>query len=209
MPVFPLGAHVEDGGVRFAVASTSADAVEVCLVDGPSGALTERRVTLPERTFGVWHGHVPGVAAGQLYGYRVHGPYKPDQGLRCNPNKLLLDPYAKAIDGHNQWNEALFSYRFGDPGSYNDADSAPYAMRSVVINPFFDWSNDTPLRIPFHQTVIYEAHVKGMTMRHPGIPEDVRGKPALPTGPEPELEEFLKRWTPRNASDPRAGMQSP
>ena len=105
----------------------------------------------------------------------MHGPYDPAAGLRCNPNKLLLDPYAKAIDGRIEWNEAMFAYRFGDPESYNDDDSAPYTMRSVVINPFFDWANDAPLRIPFHQTVIYEAHVKGMTGGNPKIPPDVRG----------------------------------
>ncbi|MGH3975043.1 MAG: glycogen debranching protein GlgX, partial [Pseudonocardiaceae bacterium] len=107
--------------------------------------------------------------------YRVHGPYEPACGLRCNPHKLLLDPYAKAIDGRIQWDESLFSYRFGRPRSVNNADSAPHAMKSVVINPFFDWANDRPLHIPIHQTVIYEAHVKGMTMRHPRIPDDVRG----------------------------------
>ena len=111
------------------------------------------------------------------------GPYDPAAGLRCNPAKLLLDPYAKAIDGHIDWNEALFSYRFGDPDSRNDADSAPYAMTSVVINPYFDWAGDRPLRIPYNETVIYEAHVKGMTMRHPGIPEDVRGSYAGPRAP--------------------------
>src|SRR6185295_16411554 len=92
-----------------------------------------------------------------------------------NPSKLLLDPYAKAIDGHNEWSDALFAYRFGDPLSRNDADSGPFAQKSVVINPFFDWGNDRPLRIPFWETVIYETHVKGITVRHPGIPEDVRG----------------------------------
>jgi glycogen operon protein len=115
------------------------------------------------------------VGPGQRYGYRVHGPYEPGAGLRCNPNKLLLDPYAKAVDGEIRWDEALFAYRFGDPGSRNDADSAPFAQRSVVINPFFDWADDSPLRVPYHETVIYEAHVKGMTMRHPDVPDDVRG----------------------------------
>jgi isoamylase len=104
---------------------------------------------------------------GQRYGYRVHGPYEPSAGVRCNPAKLLLDPYAKAIDGRNDWNEALFSYRFEDPEVRNDEDSAPYAMKSVVINPFFDWTGDRPLRVPYNESVIYEAHVKGMTMRPP------------------------------------------
>ena len=113
----------------------------------------------------------PGSCPGSGTATGCTDPYEPHAGLRCNPNKLLLDPYAKAIDGRTEWNEALFAYRFGDPMSYNDTDSAPYAMRSVVINPFFDWANDRPLRIPFHETVIYEAHVKGMTdaaLRHPG-----------------------------------------
>ncbi len=135
----------------------------------------EERVTLPERNGLIWHGYLPRVGPGQRYGYRVHGPHDPGAGLRCNPNKLLLDPYAKAVDGNITWNEALFGYHFGDPGSYNDADSAPYAMTSVVINPFFDWAGDRPLRVPYNETVIYEAHVKGMTMRHPDIPKDVRG----------------------------------
>ena len=132
-------------------------------------------MALPERDGLVWHGYLPRVGPGQRYGYRVYGPYDPAVGLRCNPAKLLLDPYAKAIDGRNDWNEALFSYRFADPDASNDLDSAPYAMTSVVINPYFDWAGDQPLRIPYNESVIYEAHVKGMTMRHPDIPKDVQG----------------------------------
>ncbi|WP_204001507.1 glycogen debranching protein GlgX [Virgisporangium aurantiacum] len=169
---YPLGATYDGGGTNFALFSEVADRVELCLFDD-SGR--ETRIDLPEREALVWHGYLPRVGPGQRYGYRVHGPYDPAAGLRCNPNKLLLDPYAKAIDGAVEWNEALFSYRFGDPDSVNDDDSAPYTPRSVVISPFFDWENDTPLRIPFHQTVIYEAHVKGLTINHPRIPEDVRG----------------------------------
>ncbi|MCY1143479.1 glycogen debranching protein GlgX [Actinoplanes sp. Pm04-4] len=169
---YPLGATYDGGGTNFALFSELAERVELCLFDEEGN---ETRIDLPEREALVWHGYLPRVGPGQRYGYRVHGPYDPHSGLRCNPSKLLLDPYAKAIDGRNDWNEALFSYRFGDPSSRNDEDSAPYAQKSVVINPFFDWGNDRPLRIPFHQTVIYEAHVKGMTERHPGIPEDVRG----------------------------------
>jgi glycogen operon protein len=169
---YPLGATYDGGGTNFALFSEVAERVELCLFDDDG---TETRIDLPEREALVWHGYLPRVVPGQRYGYRVHGPYEPHAGLRCNPNKLLLDPYAKAIDGRTEWNEALFAYRFGDPMSTNDADSAPYALRSVVINPFFDWANDRPLRIPYHETVIYEAHVKGMTTRHSGIPEDVRG----------------------------------
>ncbi|MDG6107139.1 glycogen debranching protein GlgX [Dactylosporangium aurantiacum] len=169
---YPLGAAYDGGGTNFAVFSEVAQRVQLCLFDE---AGTETRIDLPEREAFVWHGYLPRVVPGQRYGYRVHGPYEPTAGLRCNPNKLLLDPYAKAIDGQARWHEALFGHRFDDPDAVNDDDSAPYAMRSVVVNPFFDWANDTPLHIPYHRTVIYEAHVKGLTVRHPGIPEDVRG----------------------------------
>ena len=169
---YPLGATYDGGGTNFALFSEVADRVELCLFDDDG---TETRIDLPEREALVWHGYLPRIVPGQRYGYRVHGPYDPAAGLRCNPSKLLLDPYAKAIDGHNEWGNALFSYHFDNPDEVNYADSAPFAMRSVVINPFFDWANDRPLRIPFHQTVIYEAHVKGMTQTHPGIPDDVRG----------------------------------
>jgi isoamylase len=169
---YPLGASYDGGGTNFALFSEVASRVELCLFDDNG---KETRVDLPEREALVWHGYLPRIVPGQRYGYRVHGPYEPSAGLRCNPAKLLLDPYAKAVDGQTERNEALFSYRFGDPTSFNDDDSAPYTMRSVVINPFFDWANDTPLRIPYHETVIYEAHVKGMTARHPRIPQDVRG----------------------------------
>ena len=169
---YPLGASFDGGGTNFALFSEVADRIELCLFDGDG---KETRLDLPERNGLVWHGYLPRVGPGQRYGYRVHGPYDPGAGLRCNPAKLLLDPYAKAVDGHIDWDEALFSYRFDDPTSRNDDDSAPFAQTSVVINPFFDWANDRPLSIPYNETVIYEAHVKGMTMRHPGIPEDVRG----------------------------------
>ncbi|GAA3395810.1 glycogen debranching protein GlgX [Cryptosporangium minutisporangium] len=169
---YPLGASYDGGGTNFAVFSEVAERVELCLFD-ESGK--ETRIDLPEREALVWHGYLPRVVPGQRYGYRVHGPYDPAAGARCNPNKLLLDPYAKAIDGEYEWGQELFSYDFGDPTSFNASDSAPKAMRSVVINPFFDWANDRPLRIPYHESVIYEAHVKGMTIQHPRIPEDVRG----------------------------------
>jgi len=185
---YPLGATYDGGGTNFALFSEVAERVELCLFDD---AGRESRVDLPEREALVWHGYLPRVLPGQRYGYRVYGPYEPGAGLRCNPSKLLLDPYTKAIDGTMEWNEALFSYRFGDPDSFNDADSAPYTMRSVVINPFFDWANDTPLRIPMHQTVIYEAHVKGTTVRHPKIPEDVRG--TYSGMAHPVMIEHLKR----------------
>ncbi|MBW6439991.1 glycogen debranching protein GlgX [Actinoplanes hulinensis] len=169
---YPLGATYDGGGTNFALFSEAATRVELCLFDEDG---RETRIDLPEREALVWHGYLPRVVPGQRYGYRVHGPYDPSRGLRCNPGKLLLDPYAKAIDGDYRWDPALFSYDFGDIGSYNDADSAPFSPRSVVINPYFDWGNDRPLKIPMWETVIYEAHVKGMTIRHPNIPDDVRG----------------------------------
>jgi glycogen operon protein len=169
---YPLGSTFDGGGTNFAIFSEVADRIELCLFDEDG---KETRVDLPERNGLVWHGYVPRVWPGQRYGYRVHGPYQPSAGLRCNPNKLLLDPYAKAVDGDITWGQAMFSYDFGDPDSFNADDSAPYAMRSVVINTFFDWANDKPLRIPYNESVIYEAHVKGMTMQHPDIPADVRG----------------------------------
>ena len=169
---FPLGATFDGGGTNFAIFSEVAERIELCLLDDDG---VEDRVVLPERNGLIWHGYVPRVRPGTRYGYRVHGPYDPRAGLRCNPSKLLLDPYAKAIDGQYRWNEALFSYRFGDPDSFNDTDSAPYTMTSVVINPYFDWQDDRPLRIPYNETIIYEAHVRGMTMQHPDIPPDVRG----------------------------------
>ncbi|MBO3743655.1 glycogen debranching protein GlgX [Actinoplanes flavus] len=169
---YPLGATYDGGGTNFALFSEAATRVELCLFDDDG---RETRVDLPEREALVWHGYLPRVVPGQRYGYRVHGPYDPSRGLRCNPGKLLLDPYAKAIDGDYRWDRALFSYDFGDIHSYNDLDSAPFAPRSVVINPYFDWGNDRPLKIPMWETVIYEAHVKGMTIRHPNIPDDVRG----------------------------------
>ena len=169
---YPLGASYDGGGTNFAIFSEVAERVELCLFDDDG---TETRCDLPEREALIWHGYLPRIVPGQRYGYRVYGPYDPSRGLRCNPNKLLLDPFAKAIDGRIAWNEALYSYRFDDPHAVNDDDSAPYTVRSVVHNPFFDWGNDRPLRIPYHETVIYEAHVKAMTMRHPKVPSDIRG----------------------------------
>jgi glycogen operon protein len=169
---YPLGSSFDGGGTNFAIFSEVADRIELCLFDDDG---KETRVDLPERNGLVWHGYLPRVWPGQRYGFRVHGPYEPDRGLRCNPAKLLLDPYAKAVDGEIDWGQPLFSYDFGYPDSVNTEDSAPHAMKSVVINTFFDWGDDRPLRIPYNETIIYEAHVKGMTMRHPDIPDDVRG----------------------------------
>ncbi|MGI8692456.1 MAG: glycogen debranching protein GlgX [Geodermatophilaceae bacterium] len=182
---YPLGASFDGTGTNFALFSEVAESVELCLFDS---AGEETRVTLPEMDGFVWHAYLPGINPGQRYGYRVHGPFKPAEGPRCNPAKLLLDPYAKAVQGGIDWDEALFDYRFVNGGTdtdrasdddapteMNDDDSAPHMMRSVVINPFFDWHNDRAPRIPYSETVIYEAHVKGFTQQHPGIPEDLRG----------------------------------
>jgi len=170
---YPLGASYDGAGVNFAIFSEVAQSVELCLFDDDG---RQTCLTLPEQTCFVSHGYVPGVQAGQRYGYRVHGPWAPDQGQRCLPSKLLLDPYARAIEGGVDWNEAVFSYRFANPdGDVNDADSAPFVPRSVVVNPFFDWSTDRAPRRPLHETVIYETHVKGFTMRHTDIPQELRG----------------------------------
>ena len=169
---YPLGATFDGVGTNFAVFSEVAERVELCLFDDDD---TESRITLPEVDSFVWHGFVPAVEPGQRYGYRVYGPYQPEDGLRCNPNKLLLDPYSKAIDGTFEWNQSLFSYTFGDPDSRNDDDSAASMPKSVVISPFFDWANDRPPSHEYADTVIYEAHVKGLTETHPDIPEQIRG----------------------------------
>ncbi|WP_299036684.1 glycogen debranching protein GlgX [uncultured Pseudokineococcus sp.] len=169
---YPLGATYDGTGTNFALFSEVAERVELCLVDDGG---TETRVPLTEVDGFVWHAFLPSVRPGQRYGYRVHGPYDPAAGNRCNPAKLLLDPYAKAIDGQDDGDESLFSYRFGDKDSFNDDDSLGHTALSVVINPFFDWSTDRRPRHEYHESVIYEAHVKGLTMTHPGIPEDLRG----------------------------------
>jgi isoamylase len=139
------------------------------------GPACETRIELTETDGFVWHGYLPGVGPGTRYGYRVHGAYDPGRGHRCNPAKLLLDPYAKAVQGQVRWNEALFSYHFADPARRNTTDSAPYMPKNVVINPFFDWHDDRPPRIPYHDTIIYEAHVRGLTQSHPEVPPELRG----------------------------------
>jgi isoamylase len=173
---YPLGATWDGGGTNFAVFSEAAEAVELCLFEeGDGGTRAETRVELTEVDGFVWHGYLPDVGPGQRYGYRIHGPYTPATGHRCNPAKLLLDPYGKAVDGEVHWNEAVFGYRFNDPASPNTTDSAPYMPVNVVINPFFDWGDDRLPRIPYHETVIYEAHVRGLTKRHPDLPTEERG----------------------------------
>ena len=169
---YPLGATFDGGGTNFAVFSEVAEQVELCLFDD---ARVETRVAMTEVDAFVWHCYLPSVQPGQRYGYRVHGSYDPEQGLRSNPAKLLLDPYAKATVGDIDWDQSLFGYDFGDPDSRNDDDSGPHMMLGVVINPFFEWEGDRRLDIPYHETFVYEAHVKGLTELHPAVPERLRG----------------------------------
>ncbi len=173
---YPLGATYDGRGTNFALFSEVAERVELCLFEpGPDGALVEQRVELTEVDAHVWHGYLPHVQPGQRYGYRVHGPYHPERGLRCNPSKLLLDPYAKATAGEIAWDQSLFGYDFGDPDSRNDDDSAAHMTLGVVINPYFDWEGDRHPHTPYNETIIYEAHVKGLTQLHPEVPEEHRG----------------------------------
>jgi glycogen operon protein len=167
-----LGATPRDGGVNFAVAAAVADAVTVCLFD-PDG--TEHRVPLEDYDGGVWHGFIPGVAPGQAYGYRVSGPFDPANGLRCNPNKLLLDPYARAYNGTVRHGEALLGHDPADPDQPSAADSARYVPRSLVCDPSYDWAGDASPGRPYEETILYEVHVKGFTMRHPDVPPELRG----------------------------------
>src|SRR6478735_176159 len=169
---YPLGATFDGSGTNFAIFSEVAEKVVLCLFDADG---TETQVELTEVDAYVWHGYLPTVQPGQRYGYRVHGPWDPPRGQRCNPNKLLLDPYAKATSGDIDWDQSLFGYDFGDPESKNDEDSAAHMMKSVVITPFFDWEGDRRLDIPYNESVIYEAHVKGLTELHPDVPEELRG----------------------------------
>jgi isoamylase len=169
---YPLGATFDGSGTNFAIFSEAAERVELCLFDDEG---IETQVEFLEVDAFVWHAYLPHVRPGQRYGYRVHGEYDPAKGVRCNPSKLLLDPYAKATTGTIDWDQSLFSYTFGDPDSRNDDDSAAHMMLGVVINPFFDWAGDRHPHTPYSQSVIYEAHVKGLTQLHPGVPEELRG----------------------------------
>jgi glycogen operon protein len=175
---YPLGAAWDGSGVNFALFSQHATHVELCLFDGPEGSRETARIRLPEQTDHVWHAYLPGIRPGQLYGYRVHGPYEPRDGHRFNPAKLLLDPYAKAIAGTVQWSDALFGYTLGSQEadlSYDERDSAPGTPKCVVVDTTFEWGNDAHPRTPWHQTLIYELHVKGFTARHPDVPSQLRG----------------------------------
>ena len=173
--MYPLGASYDGAGVNFALFSQVAQKVELCLFDEED---RETRVEMTEHNSYVWHNYLPGIQPGQRYGYRVYGPYDPAKGLRCNPNKLLLDPYAKAIEGNIDGDESLYSYWFKSPEdvtSMNTLDSAPHTMKSAVVNPYFDWGNDQHPNISYHDSVIYEAHVRGMTNLNLDVPPDIRG----------------------------------
>ena len=184
---YPLGSTYDGYGTNFAVFSEVAERVVLCLFDADGN---ETCVPMPEVDGFVWHAFIPNVEPGQRYGYRVQGPYDPANGLRCNPNKLLLDPYSKAIDGSFDWNQSLFGYDFGEPDSRNDDDSAASMPKSVVINPYFDWGVDRPPSHEYADSVIYEAHVKGLTQTHPDIPENIRGTYAAVA--HPVMIEHLK-----------------
>ena len=172
----PLGATWDGAGVNFAVASEFATGVTVCLFDSPDAVHESVRVPLREHTDGIWHGYLPGLKPGQLYGLRVSGPYEPHAGHRFNPHKVLLDPHARAIGRGIGWSDAMFGYRVGeDDLSFDDRDNAWCAPLAAVVHNSFDWGHDRPLRTPWHRTLIYETHVKGQTQLHPGVPEPLRG----------------------------------
>jgi len=186
---YPLGATWDGSGTNFAVFSESAELVELCLFDEHGN---ESRYPLPEVDAFVWHGYLEQAEPGQLYGYRVHGPYEPDKGLRANPAKLLLDPYAKAIAGELRWGPEVYGYQLGtaDDTTLSTADSAPFVPKSIVVDTAFEWADDRRPRTPWHETVIYETHVKGLTWRHPKVPPALRGTYAGVAHPE-MLDHFV------------------
>jgi isoamylase len=182
---YPLGATWDGAGVNFSLFSENATKVELCLFDGTDGR-RETRIPMREQTHQIWHIYLPEARPGQFYGYRVHGPFEPQLGQRFNPSKLLLDPYAKAIHGIVQWSDALFGYAIGHPDqdlSRSDSDSAAGMPKCVVVDPAFSWGNDAPPATPWHKTIIYELHARGFTMRHPGVPPELRGTYAALTLP--------------------------
>ncbi|ADI15174.1 glycogen debranching protein GlgX [Truepera radiovictrix] len=175
---FPLGASWDGLGVNFALYSQHATHVELLLFDSPEAEAPSQTIALPERTGPVWHGYFIGIYPGQLYAYRVHGPFEPHHGHRFNPHKVLLDPYAKALGREPRWHSALFAYRLGDPQadlSFNDEDSAPYAPLGRVVEDAFEWGDDRHPNIPWEETIIYETHVKGISKLHPEVDEHLRG----------------------------------
>ena len=175
---YPLGATWDGLGVNFALFTEHADRVELCLFDSAQSRQEKQRIELLQFTDQVWHAYLPDVRPGQVYGYRVHGPYRPEMGLRFNPQKVLVDPYAKSVVRQTQWNEAMYGYRLGalhEDAGRDQRDNAAYAPLCAVIDPSFVWGDDAPPRIPWSETVIYETHVKGLTAQHPGVPKELRG----------------------------------
>ena len=172
---YPLGASWDGTGVNFAIYSAHAEAVELCLFDSPYADREYTRLPLGDRTHHVWHGYVPHLMPGQLYAFRIHGPWAPGLGHRFNPAKVVIDPYARAVGRRMRWNDALFGFRLGDALTRDDRDTAPWAPLSAVVDGAFAWGDDHRPRTPWQDTVIYELHVRGFTRRHPGVPDDLRG----------------------------------
>ena len=175
---FPLGATWDGDGVNFASVRGARHEGRTLPVRLARRDQESQRINLPEQTDLVWHAYLPDVRPGQHYGYRVHGPYEPANGHRCNPNKVLLDPYAKTIGRDVRWDDSLFGYKLGDPAadlSFDDRDSAAFAPLAQVVDGAFDWGDDRRPGTPWHKTLIHEVHVKGFTKRHPGVPEPLRG----------------------------------
>src|SRR2546423_1187777 len=188
---YPLGATWDGAGVNFALFSEHAHQVELCLFNSPEDKNESHRLRLPEQTDLVWHGYFPDIEPGQLYGYRVHGPYDPSKGHRFNPNKIVLDPYAKAIGRDVHWNDSLFGYQVGkDDLSFDNRDNAAVCPLGSVLDSAFTWGDDRAPRTPWHKTMIYELHVKGMTALHSEVPEDRRGTYAGLTS-EPVINHLL------------------
>ncbi|HYG03848.1 MAG TPA: alpha-amylase family glycosyl hydrolase, partial [Chryseosolibacter sp.] len=175
---YPLGATWDGKGVNFALFSENATGVDLCFFSAEDPTKETDRIKIYERSHHIWHIYLPDCKPGQLYGYRVHGPYEPENGHRFNPNKVLIDPYAKAIAGTIDWSDALFGYKIGDKKedlSFSKLDSAPFIPKCVVIDDTFDWQGVKQPKIPYHRTIVYEMHVKGFTMQHPDIPEKIKG----------------------------------
>ncbi|HEV2369762.1 MAG TPA: alpha-amylase family glycosyl hydrolase, partial [Acidimicrobiales bacterium] len=177
---FPLGAYYDGSGTNFSLFSEVAEKVELCLFDDER---VETRIELTEVDQFCWHGYLPNIGPGQRYGWRVHGPYNPAEGNLCNPAKLLIDPYTKAVEGTVRWDPAVYGYERGHPENRNSTDSAPFMPLSVVTNPFFDWGDDRHPRVPRHESVIYEVHVKGLSYRHPDVDDSIRGTYAALASP--------------------------
>jgi isoamylase len=186
---YPLGSSYDGAGTNFSIFSEIAEGVDLCLFDERGN---ETKIALPEVTSFCWHGYLPNIGPGQRYGFRVHGPWNPQEGQRCHPSKLLLDPYSRAVQGEVKWDQAVFTHSFDKPdGPLNEADSAPFIPKSVVINPYFDWSDDRHPRTRWHETIIYEVHVKGFSKNLPEIPEELRGTYAALAHPK-AIEYFTK-----------------